>query len=70
MKLLVASFDRPQVNSDAGGVLLCVLNEHLAVTAPLPDTRDPSRVRHTKLEIVRKRLYAIACDYEDGNSSA
>jgi hypothetical protein len=73
VKPLLASFDQPRVSSDAGGVLLRLLDDRLGVTAALaaalPDTRDPGRVQHAQLDLVRQRVYAIACGYEDGNDA-
>lgn len=72
-KPLVASFDQPRSSSDAGAALLRLLDDHLGITAALaaalPDTRDASRVRHSQLDLVRQRVYAIACGYEDGNDA-
>ena len=72
-KPLVASFDQPRTSSDAGGVLLRLLDDQLGVTAALaaalPDSRDASRVQHSQLDLVRQRVYAIACGYEDGNDA-
>jgi len=73
VKPLVASFDQPRSSSDAGAVLLRLLDDRLGVTealaGALPDTRDPNRVQHPQLDLVRQRVYAIACGYEDGNDA-
>ena len=74
MKPLVARFDQSQTSSDAGALLLRPLDDHLGITealaGALPDERDPGRVRHSQLDLVRQRVYAIACGYEDGNDAA
>ncbi len=74
MKPLEARFDQPQSSSDAGAVLLRLLDDHLGITealaGALTDPRDPSRVQHSQLDLVRQRVYAIACGYEDGNDAA
>ena len=72
-KPLLASFDQPRSSSDAGAVLLRLLDDRLGITsalaAALPDTRDASRVQHSQLDLVRQRVYGIACGYEDGNDA-
>jgi hypothetical protein len=72
-KPLLARFDQPRSSSDAGAVLLRILDDRLGLTAALaaalPDNRDPSRVRHSQLDLVRQRVYGIACGYEDGNDA-
>lgn len=74
MKPLVARFDQSQASSDAGALLLRPLDDHLGITQALadalPDSRDPSRVQHSQLDLVRQRVYAIACGYEDGNDAS
>jgi hypothetical protein len=74
VKPLLARFDQPRSSSDAGAVLLRVLDDRLGITAALaealPDSRDPGRVRHSQLDLVRQRVYGIACGYEDGNDAA
>jgi len=73
-KPLTARFDQPDSSSDAGAILLRVLDDQLgitaALTAALPDARDASRVQHSQLDLVRQRVYGIACGYEDGNDAS
>ncbi len=73
VKPLVARFDHPRSSSDAGAVLLRLLDDQLGLTAALagalPDARDASRVQHPQLDLVRQRVYGIACGYEDGNDA-
>lgn len=33
----------------------------------IPDERDPQRVTHLLPDILRARIFAIACGYEDGD---
>lgn len=42
---------------------------HLAdrLAAVIHDRRDPERVRHAMADILRARIFAIACGYEDAN---
>jgi len=74
VKPLVARFDQPRSSSDAGAVLLRLLDDRLGITqalaGALPDVRDPSRVQHSQLDLVRQRVYGIACGYEDGNDAS
>ena len=71
--------DRPVVieasdaclSSDAGLLPIRQLDERLGFTqqlaATLDDPRDPRRVEHTVLEMLRARLYGILAGYEDQN---
>ena len=74
MKPLEVRFDQPRTSSDAGAMLLRLLDDHLGITealaGALADSRDPSRVQHSQRDLVRQRVYAIACGYEDGNDAA
>jgi len=66
-------FDGPDLSSDAGCLLLRGADDSLDLSAriaPLiPDTRDPLRVVHPRLQQVRQRLYQIAQGYEDCNDA-
>ena len=65
--------DAPQLSSDGGALALRRVDERRGVTAPLADLlhdcRDPRRVRHTRLEQLRQRVYQIALGYEDCNDA-
>ena len=37
------------------------------LAAVIPDRRDPTRVTHPLAEILRVRILAIACGYEDAD---
>ena len=67
----VLSADAAQVSSDGGVVLLRKLDERLGLTARLApllgDQRDSARVRHSRLEQFRQRIYQISMGYEDCN---
>jgi len=71
---LVARFDQERGSSDGGAVLLKAADAGLRLTgrlaACLPDDRQPGKVRHELLEMLRQRVYAIACGYPDGNDAA
>lgn len=66
-------FDAPAISSDGGGVLLRQIDDRLGLSrwfsACLPDARQPGRVRHTRQEQVRQRLYQIGLGYEDCNDA-
>jgi Transposase DDE domain group 1 len=67
------TFDAPQTSSDGGLLLLRQLDERLGlcnrIANVLPDTRDPGRVIHSRLEQVRQRVFQIALGYEDQNDA-
>jgi len=73
-KPLLARFDQPDSSSDAGAVLLRGLDERLGLTralaAALDDPRDKGKVRHSQRDVLRQRVYGIACGYEDANDAA
>lgn len=66
-----ASFTGGDVTSDGGITLLRQTDRRLGLTkAPakvLPDPRDPQRVEHPLLSLVRQRIYGLAQGYEDLN---
>jgi len=67
------AFDEPSTTSDGGALLLKALDSSVGVTAALAagmhDARCPGKVRHALLELVRQRVYGIACGYVDGNDA-
>ena len=71
---LIARFDRPHASSDGGAILLKAADRRLglldALADCLPDTRDPSKVRHGLDELLGQRVYGLACGYEDANDAA
>jgi Transposase DDE domain group 1 len=38
-----------------------------ALASVFPDQRDPAQIRHSIADILRERIFAIACGYPDGN---
>lgn len=73
-KRLVAQFDQPHGSSDGGAVLLKSCDERLGLTERLSDCladdREPGKIRHTLEELIRQRVFAIACGYADCNDAA
>lgn len=74
LKPVVARFDQAQASTDGGVVLLKALDDRLRVTdrlaACLIDRRDPEKIRHSMRDLLRQRIFGLACGYEDGNDAA
>jgi len=68
---LVADFDGGRLTSDAGMLLLREVDQRLglseAISACLPDPRDPVYVVHEQQPMIAQRLFAVAAGYEDLN---
>ena len=66
-----ASFTGGEVSSDGGIALLRQTDRRIGLTQALakvlPDPRDPGRVKHPLLSLIRQRLYGLAAGYEDLN---
>jgi hypothetical protein len=73
-KLVVAKFDAEHTSSDGGAVLLKALDQQLGVTEAvascLRDRRQPGKVQHEILELVRQRIFGLVCGYADCNDAA
>jgi Transposase DDE domain group 1 len=71
---VVARFDQPHASSDGGALLLKALDDRLGVTERLArslrDPRQPGKIDHELIELVRQRVYGIACGYADCNDAA
>ena len=72
-KPLVLSFDGGEITSNAGAVLLRLLDEKYRIAERMAsvwnDRRDKRYVKHELLDLIRQRLYQIACGYEDANDA-
>jgi Transposase DDE domain group 1 len=70
-KEICCRFDGGEMSSDAGLLWLAQLDRKLGLTQRLAeqilDKRDPAKVRHSVLDLLRERIYALACGYEDAN---
>jgi hypothetical protein len=70
-KKITAAFDGGRLSSDGGVMLLAQAERRLGIAERLarfiPDRRDPTRVRHAVADMIRARIFAIACGYEDCN---
>jgi Transposase DDE domain group 1 len=66
-------FSGGRLSSDGGLLLLAHLDRTLRlterVTACLHDPRLPQRIQHPLLDLLRQRVYQIACGYEDANDA-
>ena len=70
-KKVTAAFDGGQVSSDGGVFILAAADKRLGLIDTLagliPDARDPAQITHSMADILRERVFAIACGYPDGN---
>ena len=73
-KPIVARFDTPHASSDGGAILLKSVDTHLGLTKRLAgclvDDRQPGKIRHQTLELLRQRVFGLACGYADCNDAA
>ena len=73
-KPAAVQFDQPEATSDGGAVLLAQLDKKLGLSRALSDClcdyRDPRKVVHSYEELIRQRVFGIACGYEDCNDVA
>src|ERR1044072_1476697 len=70
-KKITAAFGGGRIVSDGGVMLLAQAERRLGIADRLarviPDERDASRVTHLLPDILRARIFAIACGYEDAD---
>ena len=68
-KELCARFDGGRLSSDGGVLLLRGIEKRLGIAARLAgcltDGRDPASTTHSYADMIRARMFAIACGYED-----
>ena len=66
---LVGSFDADHITSDGGLVLLHMMDQRFGLLRQFAkcfrDFRDRTLIQHSVEELVRQRVFAIACGYED-----
>jgi Transposase DDE domain group 1 len=71
---VVVKFDQRHGSSDGGAILLKGCDERLGLTDRLArsvvDTRQVGKVEHSIRDLVRQRVFAIACGYADCNDAA
>lgn len=72
-KPLMARFDQPDSSSDGGALLLKACDQRLGLTDAIAtcvsDTRQPGKIVHSFHDLVRQRVFGIACGYEDCNDA-
>ena len=70
-KKVSAAFDGGRITSDGGVALLALADRRIGIidriAALIADPRDPALVIHSLASILRARVLAIACGYEDAN---
>ncbi len=70
-KKVTAAFDGGRITSDGGVILLARAERRLGIcnrlAAEIADHRDPGRIVHQLSDILRARILAIACGYEDAD---
>jgi hypothetical protein len=70
-KKVTAAFDGGRISSDGGVMLLAMADQRLGLAERLarcfPDHRDAQRITHTRADMIRARVLAIACGYEDAD---
>jgi hypothetical protein len=70
-KKITAGFDGGLISSDGGVLLLAGADKRLGLidtlAAIIPDHRDPDLITHSMADILRARVFAIACGYPDAD---
>jgi hypothetical protein len=70
-KKVTASFDGGRITSDGGVMLLAAAERRIGIAQKLAgliaDPRNPLFVTHSVVDILRARMLAIACGYEDAD---
>jgi Transposase DDE domain group 1 len=70
-KKVTAAFDGGRISSDGGVMLLAGADKRLGLidtlAAIIPDHRNPALITHTMSDILRTRVFAIACGYPDAD---
>lgn len=70
-KKITAAFDGGRLSSDSGVMLLSLAERRRAIVrtlaALIDDPRDAAHITHTVEDVLRARIFAIACGYPDGN---
>jgi hypothetical protein len=70
-KKVTAAFDGGRLTSDSGVLVLAQAERMMGIcqrlAACIADPRDPGRVVHRLEDILRARIFAIACGYEDAD---
>ena len=71
---IVVRFDQPHASSDGGALLLKTVDDRLGLTGRLAsairDRRQPGKVAHSLRDLLRQRVFGLACGYADCNDAA
>lgn len=66
-----AAFDGGKVSSDAGGLLLREVEERFGIIQQFArcftDHRDPERIEHSVVDLLKQRIFGLCLGYEDLN---
>jgi hypothetical protein len=72
-KTVQLDWEGGELSSDGGWLLLALLDEQLHLTerlaAVLTDRRDPARIDHELVALLKQRIFQIAQGYADGNDA-
>jgi hypothetical protein len=70
-RIIEAEFVKEAVTSDGGVLLLREIDRKLNLISELekiiPDPREPTKIKHSLISMLRQRIYGIALGYEDLN---
>jgi hypothetical protein len=73
-KPLLAAFDQPDSSSDGGALLLKGIDSQMRLSERLAqcieDARESGKIVHSIHDLLRQRMYGIACGYADCNDAA
>src|SRR5213593_1281095 len=71
---IIARFDQPHASSDGGAVLLKAVDDRLGLTwrlaSAIRDRRQAGKVAHPLRDLLRQRVFGLACGYADCNDAA
>jgi hypothetical protein len=72
---VVLAFDQAHGSSDGGAILLSAANQRFgdglieSLSSSLQDVRQQRKVDHPLTDLMRQRIYGLACGYEDANDA-
>ena len=70
-KKVTTAFEGGRLTSDGGVMLLSLAERRLGIAERLarriPDRRDRTRIAHSFADMIRARIFAICCGYEDAD---
>jgi len=72
-KAVALDWDGGELSSDGGWLLLALADRQLQLTerlaAALEDARDPTRIQHPLVDLLKQRIFQIAQGYADANDA-